>query len=296
MNIKSRQTVSVVLSVAGGIGTIVTAYLARKAAQKELKIRDDIFKEDYENKQETPKKMVFRQIAPVYIPTLIVGVATIASTISSTLLSRKTEASLAGMALIADQGWRRYKNKVKDVLGLDKHGEILSSISKDEYKKTKPVTPEDGRKLYWEETVGFFLAVPEKLAMSYADMNQRLQVEDFGESSYYAMLYNLLNQADAELLNKKLDPEELQWGWSEQWLSQTYGYAWVHMTYHEELTDDGKEYIVVEFVEEMILDPGNHGEAFIRNDDEDDDEGQWMDDRKENSKYLKSGMDEEKKK
>lgn len=260
MNIRTKQTWAVILSIGGSVGTVVTALLVRKAAKKEVEIRDSIFRSDYESKQVTPPKYVFRQIAPVYIPAAVAGVVTIASTISSTILSRRTEASLTAMALLADQGWRKYKDTAKEVLGVDKHVDILKGISK---KEPKPIVrSDDTRKLYYEEHVGYFLADPERVALSYGDINQRLQIEEYGETSYYAMLYNFLKQADAELLDKEVDPDALRWGWSVEFLQEMYGYQWIHMNYHKETDSDGREYTIIEWGEEPILNPGEWGMMF----------------------------------
>lgn len=273
MNIRTKQTWAVILSIGGSIGTIATAFLVRKAAKKEVEIRDSIFRSDYESKQVTPPKHVFRQIAPVYIPALVAGVATVVSTISSTILSKRAEASITAMALLADQGWRKYKDTAKEVLGIDKHVDILKGISK---KEPQPIVkPEDTRKLYFEEHVGYFLADPERLALSYGDINQRLQIEQYGESSYYAMLYNFLKQADAELLDKDVEPESLQWGWSAEYLQEMHGYQWIHMSYHKETDSDGREYTIIEWGEEPILNPGEWGAVFAYSDTPAD-EGSFM--------------------
>ncbi len=84
MKVKTKQILSGVLSVASSVGTVVTAVLTRRAAQKEQRT---IFGE------ELTKKKRFFKIIKLYIPAIISGTATIASTISSTILSRKAEAS-----------------------------------------------------------------------------------------------------------------------------------------------------------------------------------------------------------
>lgn len=278
MNIRTRQTISAVLSLVSSVGTIATAYLAAKATKKIIEKKNDISsmhpevtKEQTDNmlKKNSKFKYFFKYEFPTYIPTFICGTATIISTVSSTILSRKTEASLATMALLADQGWRKYRGKVISTLGLDKNENIVSAISKDEYKKENPKETDDGRKLYWEEHIGFFLAFPDAVALAYGDLNQRIHTLQYGVSSYYAMLYDFVTAAKAELLNKNISNEDLQWGWSYDELEASYDCIWVHMEYHKEISDDGTEYTQIIFTEPPILDPGNHGEDFLGIDESD---------------------------
>jgi hypothetical protein len=268
MTIKTKQTFSVILSIIGSIGTVLTTLSAIKVTPKAME-KIDILKKE---KGKLSTSDTFRQIVPVYIPTIVLGLATISSIVSSTILSRKAEASLASMALIADQGWRKYKTKIKDIFGIESHSDILASISNDDYKKTKPKYPTDDRKLYWEEHVGFFLATPENVALSYGDINQRIHVEEPGETSYFATIYNFIKQANAEIQNKDLDPENLQWGWSSEYLLEAYGHPWIHMALVEVKTGDGGSYMNIEWCEEPILAPGDYGGVSAVNDDYDPDE------------------------
>ena len=71
-----------------------------------------------------------------YYPALIAGGITISSIIAGTIISKKIEISLAATALALDATLRKYKGKVKELLG-DKGSEIISeSIFKDDQKKT----------------------------------------------------------------------------------------------------------------------------------------------------------------
>jgi hypothetical protein len=172
------------------------------------------------------------------------------------------------MAMMADQGWRKYKHQVKRYLGGEEHVNVLKGLARD--KKIVPEdTPEyrdDGRKLYFEEHIGFFLADPEKLSYAYGDLNQRLHVMDPGVSAGYAMLYDLVDLSDAEVLDENIKPEDLQWGWSYDYLFEVDDYAWVHWFFHDDATPDGTPYTVIEWGEEPILNPGNYGEYWIGKD------------------------------
>lgn len=273
MEIRTKQKVAILLSITGSIGTIATAILTRRAAKKELEVKKEIKKKPGE---EISKKELLKVVAPIYIPATIIGIATIASTISSTILSRRTEASLTAMALLADQGWRKYKGQVKHKLGLDNHADILKNLGKKEYKKVKDLEKNDGKELYYEEHIGFFRANPEKFALAFSDINQRLQLEDYGISSHYTTLYDLIKGSEADILDKDLNIQNLCWGWSAEYLREVCEYVWVHMTMFDTETPDGsKKFKTIVWGEDPFLDPGNSGEIFVGRTEKDKESNQF---------------------
>ena len=268
MEIKTKRTIAALLAVAGAVGTMATALLTRNAAKKEIEVQAKLQMEKKPG-EGLSKKQILKAYAPIYTTPVAVGAATVASIVSSTILSRRTEASLAAMALLADQGWRKYKYQIKNKLGLDKHTDILKGIGKKDLRKRFLNEPEDTRQLYFEDHIGFFKADPEKFALAYSDLNQRLQLEDYGHTSFYTMLYNLTKAAEAEILNENIKPTDLRWGWSADYLKETCGYVWVHMDMFDTETESGKKFKTIVWGEEPFLDPGNFGETFLHDTEED---------------------------
>ena len=120
MNLRRRQILSVALSLIGAGGTVATALLTRRTAIKETKLFGRGLENNEEVTPETKKELII-DTAKLYYPVFITGSITIASIIGSTILSRKTEASLISMAVLADNGWRKYKHQVKRYLGDNEH-------------------------------------------------------------------------------------------------------------------------------------------------------------------------------
>ena len=143
-----------------------------------------------------------------------------------------------------------------------------------------------------EEHIGWFETAPETLALAYADLNQRLMCYDYkGRTSYYSMLYNFVTDHDIHLINvedeNKLN-ENLMWGWSAEYLNDRYNYCWIHMSCEDCVTDDGQEFKEIIFIEEPILDPGNHGEDFLLYSEGDTERNEFLAST-ENSKNIKKG-------
>lgn len=243
---KAHQVISTSLVIGGIVGTMFSAFLARNSAKKEI----DILKDCHDKKEKTKK------LLKLYTPSIIAESASIAAIIGSNVFGRKAAASMAAVAFLANKGAKKYK---KEIISFGKK-ELNQMKLRVNDSKTDTET-----KLYFESHVGLFKANPEKLALAYSDINQRLQIEDFGKTSYFAMIYNFLQACDAEILNKELDISELTWGWSAESLEELYGYKWVHMQLIDGVRDDIAVTTII-WQEEPILDPGNGGENFLDRD------------------------------
>lgn len=255
MNIKTKQAVSIVLSLVGSAGVILTMYLTREAALKE-------------KKDGTNEKNKFKNIIKNYKLPLTVAAATIASTVTSTILSKKAEASLGAMTILASQGYNKYKDQVKEVLGFDKHVDIIRGVAseklnsiyksdKESLKKQKEehekVQPEP---LYYEEHIGYFRASEINLLTAYSNLNQRLHTEGGKHSGYFARFYDFVKDADAVIIDKQKNQNYgLNWGWHMPYLSVYYLSTWVHMNLTTSWVEELNENVtIITWDEEPIPD------------------------------------------
>lgn len=266
MTNRTKQIFAIVLSGVSAVGTVLTSVLVRKAALKEA----------------VSEKKDLKSNIRYYVPAIVVGTATVASTVTSLIFSRRVEASLLSMATIADQGWKNHKDKVKSILGNEKADEIKSEIAKDSSKQIDISKLDPNKKLYYEEHVGFFETTPEKLAYSYSYINERLNREDVFESaegysgSYSITLAQWFNfmKADRVVRHGKRQPSigDLEFGWTQEYLNEGYSYAWVHMNQIEETRDDGVKFTRIEWVEDPIMSPFTYHEGYFSGlEDPDDD-------------------------
>lgn len=253
MNLKVRQTLPIILSIVGSGGVIATTLLAIKATPKANKLLD-------ENK-DADKLTKIKKVLPVYLPTILTGTATIASIVSSTIISKKTEASLSAACLMIDQGYRKYQGKVKELLGIDKHTQVIESIAKDDCDRLNPEKKDDGTQLYWNKYVGFFRATPYNLERAIANMNMRLNalnssnMFDSSESGW-CTLEQFIEESHMEMLEKEKYKESYMYGWTEDYLKEAWDDNWIYYGTHEEATKAGETYTVIEFMTaEPIFDP-----------------------------------------
>jgi len=252
MNLKTKQLTSIGLAVIGAGGTIATALLVREAAKREVN--------DYESLLPF-KKGNIKDVLNIYKLPIAIGAATVTSIIASTILSRRAEASLMSMAVVADQGWRKYKNQVKETLGIDTHKDILKGVGNKAQRGNKRLAtlPDDSSlELYYDEYAGYFQANPEELAFAYAEINEMMN-SDHGSGSLGEFdgvtIGQFLRLANAKVVDPTIGDDILDsWGWTMDYLSDGYSTSWIKMGFEFEVTDDGViPYKVISWIIDPIL-------------------------------------------
>ena len=97
----------IVLAVTGSVGVIATSVLVAKETPKTNKKLEEVIEDD-------KKKKLFKKgtiIVKSYWPAILCGVGTIGSIVASTIISKRTEASLIATATVLSQEWNKYKYK-----------------------------------------------------------------------------------------------------------------------------------------------------------------------------------------
>lgn len=162
-----------ILAVAGSVGAVATAACARrdtiKAEQQIEELRREVMGLDYDNfikavrMKKKNRKITDEEIAIAigcsteylndileddietkdkakvylksYIPTIVMGVATIACIIGGNHIAGKRLAALAGAYMISEGKLKEYKEKVKEIVGEKKADEVDSAIITDHISK-----------------------------------------------------------------------------------------------------------------------------------------------------------------
>ena len=263
MNIKTKQVLSMVLALVSSAGTVATAILAVKGKDKE----DELKKKMLDTNIKPSKVDILKLMSKAYWPAIAAGTATISSTLASHILSKKVEVSLITGSTLLAQGWQKYKYKIKDYIGEDEFKKLTKGLSEKDYDKLtdKDKYEDDGRVLYYMDEIGYFKADPVKLAYAYSNMNQRIHtIDKKHKTAYFCLLYDILKDCDAEFLDKTLDDmpsDNLNWGWTEEYLRDKYGAEWIHM-HQTRVEENGRKYTIISFEEKPIFDPSNGGSSY----------------------------------
>lgn len=263
MNNNIKKTIPIVLAIIGSVGVVGTSVLVAKETPKANENLAAIDESDKKKKLLKQSKVV----AKAYWPAILCGVGTIGSVAASTIISKKTEASLIATATVLGQGWNKYKWKVKELLGPDVNKKITDAISKDDFgdlkKKETNEQPKPAEKptknVYWEEHLGYFECDESKFLSAMNDLNQRLHVPDADDKGtfYWTSLKIFAEDAKANVYEKERLEGCRNIGWTSDYLLEAYGphCIWVHPYYTKVYGKESKKllYTKVEFWEEPIM-------------------------------------------
>lgn len=159
--VKSIRTTMVkhspeILTGIGIAGMVTTTVLAVRATPKALDILSEI-KEDHaeDTDKKAMSKEVVSRVLPVYIPSAITGVVSIACLIGASSVNARRNAALAAAYTLSDTALREYKEKVVETIGEKKERNIREEISKDRVKNdpvdtTKIIITEKGNTRFYD--------------------------------------------------------------------------------------------------------------------------------------------------
>lgn len=121
-----RKHGSTTLAFLGATGVIGTAVLSAVATPKAVKCIERA-KEEKGEELTTMEKV--KVVAPVYIPTALLGVSTITCIFGSTALSKRSQASMASAYALLNQGYTEYRKKVNELYGEDADKKVRDAIA-----------------------------------------------------------------------------------------------------------------------------------------------------------------------
>lgn len=217
-----------ILTFFSAAGVVATGYLSGKAAlaaNKEMK-----------NFQDAPLKEKIRVLAPIYIPPVAAGTATIACMFGANGLNRRQQASMLAAGAVVERTFKKYRGKVEELLGDDA---IKADIC-----DTPPDVPldKDERLFYFNyyedgenpEYGSYFQSTPEKVLKAEMELNR---------------LFILRRRATLNDFFKLLELKTVEGGddlgWSEELGRDYYGYSWVDFEHYDATLDDGLECTII---------------------------------------------------
>lgn len=138
VQLKASKHSPEILTGIGIAGMITTTVMAVRATPKALDLMTDIRnrtdKEHLDKKEQG--KLIVTKVAPVYIPSVIVGGMSIACLIGATSVSTRRTAALATAYSLSESALKEYQEKVIETIGDRKEQGIRDSIAKDKMDRT----------------------------------------------------------------------------------------------------------------------------------------------------------------
>ena len=121
-----------ILTVVASIGVIATTITAVQATPKAIKLLKEAELEKGEN---LTKLEIVRVAGPTYIPSVLLGVSTIACIFGANALNQKKQASLMSAYVMLNESYKQYRKSAKTVYGEDADDKIHAEMAKDASKK-----------------------------------------------------------------------------------------------------------------------------------------------------------------
>ena len=125
-----KRNAPTILTCLGAVGVVATTVMAVKETPKVLTLLEDAKEKKGEDLTKLEK---FKIAGPVYVPSVITGVATIACIFGSNVISKNQQATLMSAYALLDNSYKEYKKKTDELYGEDAGRQIRGEIAKDKF-------------------------------------------------------------------------------------------------------------------------------------------------------------------
>lgn len=235
-----RKNSPTILTIVGAGGVAATAVMAAKATPKALQLLEQAKQEKGEDLTKIEKLKV---AGPVYIPSVMMGAATISCVVGANVLSKRQQIALTSAYTALNATHKEHKAKVEEMLGEGTNDAITQEIAKDKYEETKPEPEDEGDMLFYDEySKRFFYSTLEKVQRAQYYLNRNLTMRD------YAYLNEWYNELGLEEL-----PQGYDLGWSTGVCCDYYWQPWIDFTNEKAVLKNGQEYRIIRMLTEPIM-------------------------------------------
>lgn len=216
----------------GIAGMISTTILAVRSTPKAVKLIEEAKKE---KKAELTALETVKVAWKCYIPSFVVGTASIGCIVGGNSMNLKRNAALATAYAISESAFSEYKDKVVHQIGEKKEKEIKDAIAQDHLDKN-PVTnneiiiTEKGNTLCYDKLSGqYFKSDKEKIMKAENEINRQMRYDNYVSLNEF---YNLLGLNESDIGN------EIGWNIDS---------GYVEITFSSKLASDGTPCLVMDY-------------------------------------------------
>lgn len=250
-----KRHASTILTVAGGVGVILTTVSAVKATPKAL----ESLEEAKEQKGEELTSVEKIKIAgPKYIPTILIGTGTIACIFGANILNKRHQAALIGAYTLVDSSFKEYKQKLKELYGEETHNNVIDAIAIEKvdrdwavsgsyFGQSCDLTNEEAcgePVLFYEENSGrYFESTIEQVISAQYHLNRNYALRGY---SYLNEYYEFLGL------------ETTDYGSVMGWAPTDEGEYWIEFNTRKTVLDDGLEVYILETPFEPTYEPWDY--------------------------------------
>lgn len=234
-----RKNAPTILSSLGGVGVVATAVMAVKATPKALAL---IEQAEAEKGEKLTKVEVVKKASVVYIPSVLVGVGTIACIFGANVLNKRQQAALMSAYALLDSSYKEYAAKAVELYGEDADDKIKEEIAKDKYD-AEAINLENDETLFYDSFSGqYFKSTLYNVQNAEYQLNRDLVMRDYATVNEFY-----------EHLGIPIIPSGDELGWSSGMNFDYYWQVWIDFGHRKVTMDDGTECTIITMFSEPCL-------------------------------------------
>lgn len=235
-----NRNASTILTCVGGVGVVTTAIMAVKATPKASSLLDTAKNEKGDDLTTLEKVKV---AGPVYIPSVLSGVATLACIFGANALNKRQQAALMSAYALLDSSYKDYKKKTIELYGEEADARVKEEMAKDKYKKTD-ITRTIGKQLFYDDFSGrYFESTMENVINAQYAINRKIALRS---GAYLNEWYEALDIPPTEYGSGL--------GWSSGMLMDYQWSGWLEFIHNKVMIDDDLECIIIAMSVEPMFD------------------------------------------
>lgn len=227
------------LTFLGAGSMVATVALAVKATPKargkiiEAKVRK-LSDSEMANDPKLPKLTMLETVKVCwvdYIPTVMMGAASLSCIFGANVLNKRKQAELAGAYAALEQLFQNYRKKTDAICGEGTNRTISRAILQEEEEQKRDDPPWNEKQTFYFEYCGtpkFFERTMEEVLRAEYEINR-----------YFKLNGDITLNEVLDMLGLEHVPEGDLVGWDEYIGETDYGYRWIDFDHRHYATDDG---------------------------------------------------------
>jgi hypothetical protein len=245
-----KRNASTILTCLGGVGVVATTITAVKATPKALRLIEEAEQEKGEELTKWEKVSI---TTTTYLPSIGLGIATIAYIFGSQILNKRQQAALMSAYALVDQSYKDYQRKLKELYGEEVDQEVREAIAiekaedigvRGSYLGTNcdlALEENNGEpQIFYDEHSGRYFE---------STIEQVLTAEYHLNRNYILRGYSYLNE-----FYEFLGIEETDYGSVLGWAPNDDGMYWIDFNHRKLESEKGKDIYIIEMPFEPTYD------------------------------------------
>lgn len=250
-----KRNSSTILTCLGGAGVVVTSITVAKATPKALRILDEAKKEKGEELSVVEKIKI---ATPVYVPSILIGVGTVACIFGANIMNKRHQAALVSAYTLVDSSFKEYKQKLKELYGEETHNNVIDAIAVEKVDRDWGVSGSyfgqscdlaneeacGDSVLFYEENSGrYFESTIEQVLNAMYHLNRNYALRGYVHLNEYYEFLGL---------------ETTDYGSVMGWAPTDDGEYWIEFNCRKTVLDDGLEVYILETPFEPTYEPWDY--------------------------------------